>query len=79
MIAAWEPYAGDSGGAHRRWARSLSHVLASSARAGGYPNLLGPDEHEQIDGACGNNVARLRAVKERFDPDHVFSATPMPL
>jgi FAD/FMN-containing dehydrogenase len=78
LIAAWEPNANDDGHEHRQWAESLSELLASTALPGGYPNLLAADDHEQIAFAYGNNLARLKKAKQRFDPDGVFSATPMP-
>ncbi len=79
-IAAWEPDPRDGGDGHRRWARSLSQALAPAALPGGYANLLGPDEHDQIAESYGGNIARLRAVKRRFDPDSLFtSAITLPL
>jgi FAD/FMN-containing dehydrogenase len=44
---------------------------------GGYPNFLGPHSQDQIARAYGDNIARLQAVKRRFDPDGFFSATPL--
>jgi len=76
-IAVWE--ADDPNpAAHGTWARGLSAGLAGEALPGGYPNLLGPDEHEQIADAFGANTDRLLAAKERFDPDGVFNAQPLP-
>lgn len=77
MVAAWEPDDADSA-RHRVWTESVSTALARQALPGGYPNLLGPHEHDQIAYAYGHNVARLRAAKTRFDPDGVFFATPLP-
>ena len=52
-----------------------SHPMALP---GGYPNMLGPDDSEQIPFAYGSNAERLIAAKKRFDPDDVFSsATPL--
>jgi hypothetical protein len=79
ILAAWESTDEDNTSKHRRWARDLSQKLASAAFPGGYPNLLGPDEHPQIVTAYGANTDRLREVKRRFDPDNIFSATPLPL
>jgi FAD/FMN-containing dehydrogenase len=83
ILAAWEPAAEDSkdnGMKHRQWARTLSKKLAPHALPGGYPNMLGPDEHEQIAHSYGNNLARLRKAKKLFDPDGVFtSATTIPM
>ncbi|MGW6456089.1 FAD-binding oxidoreductase [Streptomyces sp. NPDC055078] len=76
-IAQWEP--GDSRETqHRAWARHLSDSLAGDALPGGYANLLGPDETDQISHAYGPNRDRLLTAKHRFDPDNVFSATPLP-
>src|SRR5262249_57564744 len=77
IVAAWEP--DDAEGArHRAWADSFSAALASHALPGGYPGLLGPDDHEQIAAAYGQNATRLRVAKARFDPDGVFCATALP-
>jgi FAD/FMN-containing dehydrogenase len=76
-IAAWDPEDEENGAVHRAWARNLSRVLSRSALPGGYANLLGPDDHDQIALAHGANIDRLRKVKQRFDPDNVFSAIPL--
>jgi len=78
IVAGWEPDGGN-GAAHRQWARDLQKSLAPLALPGGYPNLLGPDDREQAAAAYGDNAARLRALKRRFDPDRAFtSAVPLP-
>jgi FAD/FMN-containing dehydrogenase len=80
IIAAWEPTAGHDGKNHRDWAQSLSEALAPHALPGGYPNMLGPDDHEQSAHAYGVNLARLHKVKRLFDPDSLFtSAISLPL
>jgi hypothetical protein len=76
IVAGWEP--GD-GGAHRTWADAVSAALAPHALPGGYPNLLGPDDHEQIANAYGDNGMRLGAAKWHLDPDGVFTAIPLPV
>src|SRR6516162_6947413 len=79
-IAAWDPTAEDEGENHREWARTLSENLAPHALPGGYPNVLGPDDHEQTAHAYGANTSRLQQLKRRFDPDGVFaSAISLPL
>lgn len=50
----------------------------AAALPGGHPNLLAPGDHDQIAHACGPHAERLRAAKARFDPEGVFSATPLP-
>jgi Berberine and berberine like len=60
------------------WADRVANNLALHAISGGYPNLLGPNDHDQIAHAYGPNAARLRAAKARFDPEDVFDAIPLP-
>ncbi|GAA4185458.1 FAD-dependent oxidoreductase [Streptosporangium oxazolinicum] len=63
---------------YRDWADQVSAALAPHAMPGGYPNFLGPDQHEQIEHAYGAHAARLLRAKETYDPSHVFTATPLP-
>ncbi|GAA5188368.1 FAD-dependent oxidoreductase [Rugosimonospora acidiphila] len=76
MLATWEP--GDRE-PHQAWADSVADALAAEALPGGYPNVLGPDDQAQAAHAYGPNTERLLAAKSRFDPDGVFSATPLPV
>ncbi|MFF3573400.1 FAD-binding oxidoreductase [Nocardia jiangxiensis] len=75
IVAGWER--GD-GAAHRAWAAAVTAALAPHALAGGYQNLLGPHDHQQIAHAYGDNAMRLSAAKRHYDPDGVFSAIPLP-
>jgi FAD/FMN-containing dehydrogenase len=74
IIAAWKPTTEDDSEKHRMWARTLSETLAPHALPGGYPNMLGPDDHEQTAHAYGANTGRLQQLKRRFDPEGVFSS-----
>ena len=76
IMAAWEP--GDDQTPHRAWAEGVSTKMATHALPGGYANLLGPSDHDQIAHAYGPNAGRLLAAKDRYDPDHVFTAIPLP-
>ncbi len=79
LIAAWEPHAEDGGVAERQWVEDAWRALEPFALPGGYANLLAPDQHQQIAQAYGANAGRLRKIKQRFDPDGVFSsALPLP-
>lgn len=60
------------------WPRTASTMLSPHALPGGYPNLLGPDDKHQAAAAYGPHAARLLAVKARWDPESVFTATPLP-
>ncbi|HWG02055.1 MAG TPA: FAD-binding oxidoreductase [Trebonia sp.] len=78
VTASWLP--GDRDGAlHRTWADSAATALVPSALSGAYPGLLGPDDHYQITHAYGANTARLLTAKEHYDPDGIFTATPLPI
>ncbi|WP_280877840.1 FAD-binding oxidoreductase [Streptomyces pseudovenezuelae] len=72
IAACWEP--ADDGEKHRRWAREVSQRLSEHALPGGYPNLLGADELPRTVAHFGPNADRLLKTKDRYDPDHVFSA-----
>ncbi|MFJ4789526.1 FAD-binding oxidoreductase [Streptomyces sp. NPDC088794] len=76
VAATWEPSdrPGETGEKHRAWARELEQQLDPYALPGGYPNLLGPHEHRRTLDGFGPHVGRLLDIKERYDPDHVFSA-----
>jgi FAD/FMN-containing dehydrogenase len=76
ILAAWNPR--EDGARHRAWADSVAGDLAAYALPGGYANLLGPLDHEQIAHAYGPNAVRLRAAKKLYDPEGVFSAIPLP-
>lgn len=76
IVAAWEE--GDDSAPHLAWADATSTALAPASLPGGYPNLLGPDQHEQIAHAYGPNTARLLAAKAHYDPDGIFTATSLP-
>lgn len=60
------------------WIRDGTDALAPHALPGGYPNLLGPDRHDQIAQAYGPNTPRLLAAKARYDPTDTFTSIPLP-
>jgi FAD/FMN-containing dehydrogenase len=75
IIASWP--AGD-GAPHRQWADDAAALLRPHALPGGYPNLLGASHTDQSSDAFGRNRDRLLAAKAAYDPDGVFTATPLP-
>jgi len=74
IIAAWGPAAADESARHERWADMVCDALGPAALPGGYPNLLGPDDHERLARAYGANIDRLRELKRRYDPANVFAS-----
>ena len=77
IIASWLPADDDRSG-HRLWADTTAGRLAPHALPGGYANLLTTDHPEQVAHAYGPNAARLTELKDTYDPDHVFTAIPLP-
>jgi FAD/FMN-containing dehydrogenase len=78
IVAAWD-MEDKNDEAHTRWAKDFSDKLGPYSLPGGYPNTLGPNEFIQIAAAYNSNLKRLRLIKSRYDPAHVFSAQPLSL
>ncbi len=58
------------------WARAAFDACAPFASSGAYTNFMTADEGERVESAYGSNYARLRALKQRYDPDNVFHLNP---
>lgn len=68
----------EDAGPYRKWAEGLRAALGPHALPGGYPNFLTSDQDEQVAHAYGSHAARLLAAKRSYDPQDVFTATPLP-
>lgn len=66
----WEDASGD--GACIGWARKLFNDTEKYSTGSVYVNFMPEDETERVAGAYGGNIARLRSVKARFDPQNLF-------
>jgi hypothetical protein len=55
-------------------ATQISQILAPATLPGGYANVLGPNEQDQLSNAFGSNITQCE-LKRRFDPENVFSST----
>jgi FAD/FMN-containing dehydrogenase len=66
----WETAAEDAAGI--AWAREFFGAAAPFATGGVYVNFMTADEGDRVQAAYGANYERLRAVKERFDPENVL-------
>ena len=53
------------------WTRAFFDSV-SAFGAGAYVNYLGEDESNRLDEVYGDNYARLKAVKDAWDPDNLF-------
>lgn len=80
IISIWEPDDAANAQRHIQWAEKLSAKMGKDKDAlpGGYPNLLGPKEYDQIDEAYGLNLFRLQRLKQQYDPGRVFNGIPIP-
>jgi FAD/FMN-containing dehydrogenase len=48
--------------------------MAEHATGGVYVNLIAEDETDRIPAAYGANYTRLRELKQRWDPNNLFSS-----
>lgn len=77
LVAQVHPDQSD-GSAEREWVRQTLERTAHLRLPGGYPNMMSPEQRERTRQAYGPNAARLRAIKHKYDPDGVFTATALP-
>ncbi len=75
ILPSWES---GSGTAELIWADDLARSLDQYSFAGGYANLLGPDDAERAAMSYGDNAARVLEVKDRYDPMDMFTALTLP-
>lgn len=54
------------------WARDLFDHAAPHAAGSVYVNFMPADEEDRLAGAYGGNMARLRDIKQKYDPSNLF-------
>jgi len=74
IIGAW---ADGDGVAESAWVRDTERRLDGHALAGGWANVMARGD-QRVRDAYGINTGRLLKIKSRYDPDGVFTATPLP-
>jgi hypothetical protein len=67
-LTSWE----GSGREPRAWLRSLHAALRPYVTGSAYVNYIDPELHDWRHAYYGRNLARLVAVRKRYDPDRVF-------
>ncbi|MFG3258384.1 FAD-binding oxidoreductase [Streptomyces sp. NPDC048172] len=70
--------ADDTADTYRKWAEGVRSALEPHALPGGYPNFLLPEQRDQVAHAYGAHAPRLTEAKRAYDPEQVFTATPLP-
>ena len=69
LHARWEDKKDDE--ACIAWARNLFKATEPHATGGVYVNFI-PDDEERVPNAYGENLARLKELKKKFDPKNLF-------
>ena len=71
VLSLWDRPEDDA--EQKAWTRAAADTMSSYSDMVSYPNFLSADEPGDIEAAYSPGVfARLRAVKDRYDPDNVF-------
>ncbi len=72
ILAGWMDPADDE--SVLAWASEFHGEMAAHATGGVYVSLIADDETDRIPAAYGANYARLRELKQRWDPTNLFSS-----
>jgi FAD/FMN-containing dehydrogenase len=71
VLSLWSDPADDA--QQKAWTRDAAEVMSSYSDMVSYPNFLSADEAADTETAYAPAVyARLRAIKDRYDPNNVF-------
>jgi hypothetical protein len=70
LAVGWAPSDPD-GGRHRQWSRDGWEALRGES-AGVYANFISDEGGAGVEAAYGGRLARLTALKDRYDPANVF-------
>ena len=55
------------------WARAFFNSVTPHAMGGAYVNFMTEEEDDRVPAAYGENYARLREIKEKYDPKNIFN------
>jgi FAD/FMN-containing dehydrogenase len=72
IIAGWMDPTEDE--AVIAWATEFHTAMAEHATGGVYVNLIADDEPDRVPAAYGSNYQRLVELKQKWDPDNLFSS-----
>ena len=71
IVSAWPDAASDA--SNIAWVRDYAAALTPHSEAGGYVNFMSDDDQGRVTDTYGSNYARLRKVKQAYDPGNLFS------
>jgi FAD/FMN-containing dehydrogenase len=71
IVSAWPDASDDA--ANIAWVRDYAAALTPHSEAGGYVNFMSDDDQGRVADTYGSNYARLRKVKQAYDPGNLFS------
>ena len=71
IVSAWPDASDDA--ANIAWVRDYADALTPHSEAGGYVNFMSDDDQGRVTDTYGSNYARLRKVKQTYDPGNLFS------
>lgn len=71
IVSAWPDASDDA--ANIAWVRDYADALTPHSEPGGYVNFMSDDDQGRVTDTYGSNYARLRKVKQAYDPGNLFS------
>ncbi|SEA68135.1 FAD-binding oxidoreductase [Pedobacter hartonius] len=77
--AEWIPEEDATSEQHKKWVNDLYEMAAPFSLPGGYATMLGSENDEQVRHAYGSNLPQLRLVKQKYDPNGIFTGIPLGL
>ncbi|WP_328530813.1 FAD-binding oxidoreductase [Nocardioides sp. NBC_00368] len=71
IVSAWPDASEDA--ANIAWVRDYAAALTPHSEAGGYVNFMSDDDQGRVTDTYGSNYARLKQIKQTYDPGNLFS------
>ncbi len=72
-LTVWLPEVMGPDEVHVAWTKRLAEAMSKYARPGIYLNFIADEGHERVRSSYGPHYDRLVALKDRYDPQNLFS------